>query len=296
MSTVTPASIPTTRSTTALSLRRFGRPLLFIVAVACLTPFVVMYRQYTINAYYEQRIPIRMVDYRAPLPCMSIIGKLLDQVGFDQTLQALQESGTPYYLNVEGSEVDRQTSQMIVAWSREWEALFVRRGDARWTDENTNDLRSLKKLKMLGLDDIDVSGKSMDAISQMTQLEALNLRGTAIRDEDLRFLRALTQLKKLGISRTQITGNRLEDVASLPNLEFLTVARCEHFVIDPTVFEPFRGHPNLKKLCIDTRFSERDVADIKKILPNVEMWVVSVIEPQEIYPSSAPEGTNSPGF
>lgn len=270
--------------------------ILFIVTVGCLAPLVAMYRQYTVNAYYEQRIPIRLVDYRDPLPNMATIRGQLQHWGFGRFIETLSMSGKPYFLQLEGCEVDRQTSQLIVAWSREWETLIVRSADERWTDENTNDLRSLMNLKLLGLSYTGISEKSMDSISQLTQLEKLGLAGSSIHDSDLEKLQTLRRLRILNISQTLITSEGLKDVAALPSLEVLSVERCELLAIDPTIFEPFHGHRHLRALRIDDRFSERDVAAIKEILPNVEMWIVPLKEPEAIVPPAHPEGSGGPGF
>jgi hypothetical protein len=76
------------------------------------------------------------------------------------------------------------------------------------TDFAVEDIRNLKKLEKLVLNQKDITARPLRHVGEMTELRDLKLGKPPLRDEDMTFLRRLTKLERLMLpSRTELTDN-----------------------------------------------------------------------------------------
>jgi Leucine-rich repeat (LRR) protein len=115
-------------------------------------------------------------------------------------------------------------------------------------------LAGLETLQSLSLVECRIG--NVEALSKLTNLEALNLRSTNIRD--LAPLGQLTYLNELNLAHTKLDG--IESIAGLPNLDSLDLS--DSGIRDLT---PLAGLRNLKFLYLDGT-KARDIAPLAKLI------------------------------
>lgn len=92
------------------------------------------------------------------------------------------------------------------------------------SDACLTSLRECRRLRTLHLYDArQVTGESLQAISQCGELEELLLVGGQISDDDMRHLASLKQLRMLDISLVAISDNGLRELKDLANVESLSL-------------------------------------------------------------------------
>jgi hypothetical protein len=120
-------------------------------------------------------------------------------------------------------------------------------GAPRVTDAGIRHLRSLKRLRGLGLRDSQVTDESLHTLQMLRSLEGLQLDGSDISDDGLAYLSGNTKLRDLLVaySRRAITDRGMQYIGSLINLEELNISGAQ---VTSLGLEHLRGLKNLRLL------------------------------------------------
>ena len=90
------------------------------------------------------------------------------------------------------------------------------------TDFAVDDIRNLRKLEKLVLNQKNITVRPLRHVAEMIELRDLKLGKIPLRDEDMKFLRRLTKLERLMLpSRTELTDNWLPNLEGKVNLSSL---------------------------------------------------------------------------
>jgi len=90
--------------------------------------------------------------------------------------------------------------------------------DTHVTDAGLKDIRILKELGTLGLDDTHITDVGLENLEGLTNLEYLDLTGTQVSDEGLQHLKGLAKLEHLDLSDTHVTPQGIKELQeALPN-------------------------------------------------------------------------------
>jgi len=116
------------------------------------------------------------------------------------------------------------------------------------TDDGARELAKLQQLSYLRLDGTAVTITGLKQISKLKNLSSLSLWGSEITDEGLKEVAKLTQLKKLNLNNNEISDVGLKEIAKLTQLTSLSLESTSYDITDEGVDE------------------------LKKALPNCEMW------------------------
>ncbi|KAA6424054.1 MAG: hypothetical protein FRX49_06013 [Trebouxia sp. A1-2] len=120
------------------------------------------------------------------------------------------------------------------------------------TDAAVRDLSHLTKLQSLRLhvskDDASISGRSMTAFTQLTQLTHLSLQGWPLHDVHVAMMTALTNLRKIDMSMCQsLSSLSFMPLLQFPQLTALDIVRYDEWAEDAivTMFEMLKPQVKL---------------------------------------------------
>lgn len=104
---------------------------------------------------------------------------------------------------------------------------------------------SISSLKEIWLWDSNITDADLRFVTNCTQLERIELRGTSIQGFRMQFIRNASHLKILNLSATPLQSNALSSLHDLPNLTYLDIShtQVEHSAI--TLFKENREGFNL---------------------------------------------------
>jgi internalin A len=96
---------------------------------------------------------------------------------------------------------------------------------AEWlTDQGLTAIRDWKHLKRLNLRGTRISDGTLELISRMTGLEALDIAHTSVTDNGLQALITLINLKELSLGRGRLSNASFEVLRMLPTLTYLDLS------------------------------------------------------------------------
>jgi Leucine-rich repeat (LRR) protein len=96
---------------------------------------------------------------------------------------------------------------------------------AEWiTDQGLTAIRDWKQLKRLNLRGTRISDGTLELVSHMPGLEALDIAHTSVTDNGLDYLITLVNLKELSLGRGRLSNSSLEMLRMLPTLTHLDLS------------------------------------------------------------------------
>ena len=96
---------------------------------------------------------------------------------------------------------------------------------AEWiTDQGLTAIRDWKHLKRLNLRGTRISDGTLELVSHMPGLEALDIAHTSVTDNGLDYLITLVNLKELSLGRGRLSNSSLEMLRMLPTLTYLDLS------------------------------------------------------------------------
>lgn len=103
-------------------------------------------------------------------------------------------------------------------------------------------------------------------LKELPDLKVLSLNNTQVSDAGLKHLKRLTNLKILWLDNTQITDSGLEHLKGLTNLEYLTLRNTQ---VSDAGLDHLEGLTNLKVLYLDnTQVTDEGGKRLEEALPN----------------------------
>jgi Leucine Rich repeat len=155
---------------------------------------------------------------------------------------------------------DRQAAEAIselggsVKWGRDEQnkAVITEVGLATLpvTDRDLKRLAGLKHLKKLtlGLGGSKITNQGLAELSDLRELEHLDLSNTAISDDGLQHLKNLTGLRFLALNNSKVTGTGLQHLKALGDLAELELTDCA----TDEGLKTISGAKNLQRLLLDS--------------------------------------------
>jgi Leucine Rich Repeat (LRR) protein len=143
--------------------------------------------------------------------------------------------------------------------------------EAMWTctDDDLAQLRHLKKLEFLALNEAPITDKGLAHIAVLKHLTSLGLNGTRISDDGLGYLSGCKELKSLFLGSTPITDAGLVHLQGLSQLEHLVLGNTQ---ITGEGLQLLTQLKNLKTLHVArTKVNDADINRFKQSLPNCEV-------------------------
>ena len=96
---------------------------------------------------------------------------------------------------------------------------------AEWiTDQGMTAIRDWKHLKRLNVRGTRISDGTLEIVSRMTGLEALDIAHTSVTDNGLDYLITLVNLKELSLGRGRLTHASLQILKMLPTITYLDLS------------------------------------------------------------------------
>jgi len=92
------------------------------------------------------------------------------------------------------------------------------------TDQGMAAIKDWKHLKRLSLRGTRISDGTLEIVSHLTQLEALDIANTPVTDDGLDYLITLTSLKEFSLGRRRLADNLIEVLRLLPTLTYLDLS------------------------------------------------------------------------
>lgn len=92
------------------------------------------------------------------------------------------------------------------------------------TEAGLVNLKGLKDLQRLYLNDLTITNDALANLSDLTKLDVLSLRNTKIDGKGIAHLKQLTQLTVLNLSKTAITNESLKQIQGMTALDTLVLA------------------------------------------------------------------------
>jgi hypothetical protein len=167
-------------------------------------------------------------------------------------------------------EIDRLDGSLVTMpdgpeWIRDWldeeqmrsidTVIGVDLSYTNASDETMVCLGGLSSLQTLSLDGTKITDVGLSHIKQSKAVQVLNLDDTLITDAGLALLADMDSLEELSLSGTQITDAGLVRLKSFTSLKLLHVAR--------------------------TQVTDAGIADLKRSLPNVDIWKLAERDPNQ---------------
>jgi Leucine-rich repeat (LRR) protein len=125
-----------------------------------------------------------------------------------------------------------------------------------------NDICVFKEATHLSLYNSWIDGAGLKQLSELQELQVLELPGSRLTDDDVKLLTAFPKLKQVSLKRSLIEGDGLRALADLPNLDSINLSgndltdECRHFLAVTSV--------NTKLMLENTWLSEAAIADLKQ--------------------------------
>jgi hypothetical protein len=143
-------------------------------------------------------------------------------------------------------------------------------------DRDLAALLGLTNLRVLNLDDSEVTDEGMKVIGGLDSLVSLSLTGTQVTDAGLAHLKGLTRLEFLRLDRLPITDAGLANLAGLPRLRELSLYKTS---INDDGLAHLKGLPSLEILSLDeTAIGDEGLRHLKQCsnLKNLKLWSTGV--------------------
>jgi hypothetical protein len=132
--------------------------------------------------------------------------------------------------------------------------------------EMVSELESLTNLRVLALNDTQVTDVQLQRLNVLTNLKTLGLANTQITDAVLHHLKGMRKLEWLYLDRTQVTDAGLEQLEGLTKLGGL---RLDNTRITDAVLKTLEKAPSLKDhFLMGTQTTPEGRAILRKALPN----------------------------
>lgn len=127
-------------------------------------------------------------------------------------------------------------------------------------------LALFKKVKMISLNDTDVSDAELEHLTGLSNLEFLRLDNTQVGDEGLEYLGGLTKIQRLWLDNTQVGDAGVEQLRAMTQLEYLGLDNTH---VGDAGLEHLRGLTNLQHLYLEeTRVTETGINNLQNALPD----------------------------
>lgn len=143
-----------------------------------------------------------------------------------------------------GSNSRQAIPPSSVSQLRDWSGLISLQLAGEFDDIYLIEVRELRQLKHLSLCDTSISALGVACLSELQNLETLDLSFVDLGRYEADWFPRLSKLQKLDLSHTNLTDESLESIAKLPSLEFIA--------LDGTLVTP------------------EGIARLKKVIPNLE--------------------------
>jgi hypothetical protein len=126
---------------------------------------------------------------------------------------------------------------------------------------------------MLDLQETQISGKGLFALTKLSNLVNLVLNDTNVGDEGAAQLANCKQLEFLALNRCQITDSGMEHLAGLPRLGWLEIR--DNKLLGDEGLARLNRTPSLKRLVVSNGvFSQEARVRLQKRLPGCEIKLV----------------------
>jgi Leucine-rich repeat (LRR) protein len=143
------------------------------------------------------------------------------------------------------------------------------RGITTPTKRQLSHVWKLRSLRMLELQNADITDELLVGIANLQALAYLSLADTQITDAGLRELGQLPRLTALDLRDTEITGSGLTALRSASELRFLDLSRTQ---IEDTALAPLRELTKLQELRVpQTQITDRALAHFDELKHLVEL-------------------------
>jgi Leucine-rich repeat (LRR) protein len=182
-------------------------------------------------------------------------------------LQGLSRFGALKSLWLEGDGVADYDLAHMPALPHLEELLLSNNPDI--TDEGVKHLESFHGLKTLSLIETNVSDEVFKSIAGFQSLESLSIGGRNLTGEGLSELTALPHLTSLSLSGNSISADGLAALKDLPALTELYLGFAN--VGDETL-EHLKSLTKLRTLQVPMSMSDEAVAELKKALPDCDIY------------------------
>ncbi len=96
-------------------------------------------------------------------------------------------------------------------------------GRARVGDTEVRQLTQLKEIESLNLRNTAVTDEGLKALAALSKLRRLDLRGTAVTDAGVKVLARFSSVRRLNLTNTAVTGAALKDLKRLTQLRWLSL-------------------------------------------------------------------------
>ena len=137
------------------------------------------------------------------------------------------------------------------------------RPDSKLSEESVlKDLRKNPGQREVSYSQMELTKKSFKYISQMSQLEALKLTDSIVKDDWLKYLRG-KPIRKLDLFGTQITDDCVPHLLAMPKLRWIGLGHTE---ITDKGLEELSSHPRLQFVELDrTNITDEGVKSLSKL-------------------------------
>ncbi len=180
----------------------------------------------------------------------------------DETLPDLTALGRLNDLNLNGCNISDE-QLVAICGTLGIEQLQLRHATVDGSGLSRIEQRGQVETLMLGSSAVMVLDETVNAVSQLSQLNQLDLGSTHVTDAGLARLSTLPRLSTLNISGTPIEGNALSHLAALPMLEQLDAVNTR---IDDRDVVGLSGAPALRRLNLSkTRVTDRSFQPLAAI-------------------------------
>jgi len=131
------------------------------------------------------------------------------------------------------------------------------------TDQGMSAIRNWKMLKRLNLRGTRVANGTLEILSRMPQIEALDIANTQVTDNGLDQLIALTNLKELALGRSRVGESELGFLRMLPSLTSLDLSGARP--VPPDMSNAARRRPTVPPLPQKTIEALSQLANLRKL-------------------------------
>ena len=169
-------------------------------------------------------------------------------------------------LNLRNTEVSDSGMKYVAGLGR----LAQLRLPESITNAGLEQLKDLRFLEELYLDNAAVTGSGLEVLKDSKHLRVLVLSNTAVADDGLTHLAGMSQLEWLNLSGTQVTDRGLARLQLLPKLKTLNL-----FLLSGVTDEGIKKLASMKSLIeVDLGFTgvtDAGVAELEKSLPTAKI-------------------------
>jgi len=131
------------------------------------------------------------------------------------------------------------------------------------TDQGMSAIRNWKMLKRLNLRGTRVANGTLEILSRLPQIEALDIANTQVTDNGLDQLITLTNLKELALGRSRVGESELSFLRMLPSLTSLDLSGARP--VPPDMSNAARRKPTVPPLPQKTVDAISQLANLRKL-------------------------------